>query len=121
MLLLVSTNATFAQTKNSDYNLPPGSVLRPKTDTQIDYSYKLNEIPLQSPVNPVFEDFLKDWTVEDLEVTKNTEPKLYAYLMEAQSYHQALSDKVKVTFSFDELWYIYVFDQKLKNELLKIR
>lgn len=111
----------FSQTKISEHNLPPGSVLKPKTDTNIDYSYKLSEIPPQSPQNAIYDDFLKDWSAEDLEITKNKEPKLYAYLIEAQNYHNALSDKVKVTFSFDELWYIYVFDQELKNELLRIR
>lgn len=114
---LVGQNSAAAK----KYNIPPGSVLKPKSDQIIDYSYKLNELPNEEPKNPTYCDFLKDWTSEDLDIIKDKEPETFSYYMKAQAYYKSLSNKVKVTFTYDELWYIYKYDDQLKNRLTTIK
>jgi hypothetical protein len=103
-----------------DYDIPPGNVFLPKYHVQTDYSFKLSEIP-RGNVTPIYEDILKEYTQEDLLKMKTLDPNRYAYMMRLKAYFDALSDKVKVTFTHDELWYIYIYDKELRNKLTTIR
>jgi hypothetical protein len=109
-----------SQNQMSDFDLPPGNILLPKNYVQIDYSYKLNDISLEDVI-PVYDDILKEYTQEDLNTMKTDSPERYAYFMRVKSYFDNLSDKVKVTFSYDELWYIYIYDKDLRLKLTSIR
>lgn len=117
--LVLSVNS-FSQDSKA-YNLPPGTQLRSGKFEKIDYSYKLMELPVGVSSRVVYEDFLKNWSDEELEELKNNNKKKYAYYMKAQAYHHKLAEKIKGVFTFDELWYIYMFDEELKQKLSKIK
>lgn len=106
-------------TKN--YNIPPGVVFSNKFNTNLDLSYKLNGTPnLQS----YHDDDLrvgKRLTQEQLDSLKEKDVANYNYYTTANLYFQGLSKKIKEIYTDNELWYIYVFDQKLKNNLLTIK
>ncbi len=102
----------------SQLNLPPNLALSKKLDVNADYWEKLSLIPNEAPSNSSFEPFLKDVDVDE---AQNDYPELYNYYMEAQEFHDSLSNKVKVTFTHEELWRIYMFNQELKQELIKIK
>lgn len=114
-------NSNSHKNSKSNFNLVPGSILKPKTNTDIDYSYKLSQIPTEEPNNIIFDDFLKDLSIQDMADMKKDEIKKYSYYIDAQKYYNDLSNKIKVTYTWDELWYIYIFDQKLKTTLHKIK
>lgn len=119
-------NTAMGQNKSSTqdggkvFNIPPGSVVMRKVNTDLDYSYKLADIPSNEPhVQP--EDFLKHLQKDELAEMEATAPESYRYYMDAKQFYTSLSNKVKATFSVDELWHIYMFDQKLKTTLENIK
>ncbi|MCE3279506.1 MAG: Protein of unknown function precursor [Bacteroidetes bacterium] len=118
MLTFSCSTSVFSQEKT--VNLPPGAVINIKSYVSIDYSYKLVEIPSSEPLNYIQGDFLKEIS-KDLADMKVNAPESYKYYTIAQAYYNGLSNKVKTTFTIDELWYIYYYDQKLKNQLQDIR
>jgi hypothetical protein len=103
-----------------DFNLPPGSVLKMKPKFT-DYSYKLNELKGKAVQKKEPVDFLRDFTKAELKDMELNDKKAYNYYSTANAYFQNLSEKVLSGFSFEELWYIYIFDQKLKNKLASIK
>lgn len=103
---------------NQDYNLPPGTVIMPKSDLTIDYSYLLSEIEEASATsNYVRAQFIKEFTEQDWVNMEANNPDEYAYYTAAKTFYDNLSPKVKVILSTEELWYIYMFDQRLKSQL----
>ncbi|HSD14382.1 MAG TPA: hypothetical protein VLB74_07015 [Flavobacterium sp.] len=107
-------------TDETNLNLPPGSRLHPKAKIY-DLSFKLNKSAenvsyLQSDLK-----FLKELSNEELENQKNENPEYYTYYMTGKSFINALSSKVKGIYTETELWYIYAYDQKLKNMLTAIK
>ena len=64
---------------------------------------------------------VKNIPSNQLEEFKNTDPEYYNYYIKGLSFFDSLSNKVKQTYNSTELWYIYVFDQDLKNRLLTIK
>ena len=128
ILLFISLFAFsgMAQIKGSEktkpvFNLPPGLSFHPKTDTTVDYSYKLNQIPNQDPENFKEGDFFKDVPKYKLDYYQKNEPENFQYYLKAKAFYDNLSDKVKITFTIEELWYVYYFDQKLKSTLQAIK
>lgn len=113
---------TSKATQGSDkvFNIPPGSVLDMKVKTDIDYSPKLADIPSYEP-NAEAKDFLAHIPKEELADMERNSPESFAYYMRAKTFYSNLSNKVKATFSIEELWHIYMFDQKLKTTLEKIK
>lgn len=126
-VLLITTFSCFAgmaQTDESEkrvFNLPPDFGLAEKTNTNIDYSYKLAEIPKEDPLNFKSSDFLRNAPQEKLAYYKQNEPQKLQYFTDAKAFYDNLSSKVKVVFTIEELWYIYYFDQKLKNTLQAVK
>ncbi len=108
------------ESKTSNYNLPPGCVLKQKVKFY-DLSYKLDR--KVSSHNFSDSDLLvvKDISSNQLDEFKNTDPEYYNYYIKGLSFFESLSNKVKQTYNSTELWYIYVFDQDLKNRLLTIK
>jgi hypothetical protein len=98
------------------FNLPPGTAFAPKLFQEIDYSYKLDQ-NLNLPINKKFLKFSK----EELIVLKKKNKKTLNYYLQAKDYFNCLSDKVKKSYTVNELWYIYVFDRDLKNNLTLIK
>ena len=64
---------------------------------------------------------IKEFSKEEFENLKNTDVEYYNYYTKGLSFFKGLSDKVKKIYSEKELWYIYVFDQKLKDKLALIK
>jgi hypothetical protein len=58
---------------------------------------------------------------EQLESLKEIDVVNYKYYTTANAYFDSLSKKIKEMYTVNELWYIYVFDQNLKNKLLTIK
>jgi len=117
--LFVCATATAQQTGKFTYqgkeiNLPPDAVFRPKFFKFIDHSEKLNSVSNQA----LKKDFMAEYSEEDIKHYKTTNPTDYAYYQEAIAYFNKLSDKVNRAFTVKELWYIYMYDQELKNNLL---
>ena len=114
------SNTIIQNSNNKKINLPPGAVLSKKFATNIDFSYKLNGgIP-----DIIYADsdlqVAKNLSAEELESLKDINPVNYNYYTTANSYFLNLSSKVKSIYNKTELWYIYVFDQDLKNKLVTI-
>jgi hypothetical protein len=121
LLILIALFFSFSSySQDQKYNIPPGSVIRKKGVEQIDYSWKLKNI---SQDKAFFKDsnYLVRFTLEELnEMEKNSIDK-YNYYKTADNYFKALSPKVKSLFSIDELWYIYMFDETLKEKIKTIK
>lgn len=117
--LFVST-VTFAQQtgkftyQGKEINLPPDAVFRPKFFKFIDHSEKLSIVTNQS----LNKDFMSNFSKEDIHNFKTKYQNEYAYYQEALAYFDKLSDRVKKALTTKELWYIYMYDQELKNKLL---
>ena len=119
LLAIILVIASFSS-KAQQYNIPPGNVLPMKVDTRADYWHKLDLIPEGKNKNAKYDDFLKELSKDDLSEMKANNKPVYDYYMEAKTFHNNLSDRVKVTFTWDELWEIYMFNPELKNELISI-
>jgi len=117
--LFVCATATAQQTgkftfQGKEINLPPDAVFRPKYFKYIDHSEKLNTVATQS----LDKNFMSDFSKEDIHNFKTKYQDEYAYYKEALAYFDKLSVKVNKSLSTKELWYIYIYDQELKNKLL---
>lgn len=105
----------------SNYDIPPGVVFAKKFITTLDLSYKLNgTINLQS-YNDAELRVGKKLSKEQLEALKQIDSVNYEYYTKANIYFESLSKKIRELYTVNELWYIYVFDQNLKNKLLTIK
>lgn len=97
--------------------MPPGYKLHPKKKI-IDLSYKLN---LNTYKSHNYSDsdlkFLKEISDADLTLMKTSNPNYYNYIQDGTNFISSLSKKVKEIYTKEELWYIYAFDQNLKNRL----
>lgn len=104
------------ETKQSDYNLPPGYRLDPNRNV-IDLSFKLEGKTLEKDVTQEIK-FLKQVTDDELNLTSS---EYQNYIREGREFIDSLSQKIKSIYNEEELWYIYAFDQKLKNQLSLIQ
>ena len=100
------------------FNLPPGTGFAPKIFQEIDYSYKLNDESLNEPIE---KKYLFKFSEIKLEEIKSIDPNAYNYYNTANNYFNSLSKSVKRKFTVKELWYIYMYDLKLKNKLLTVK
>ena len=105
----------------SNYNLPPGVVFSKKFITTLDLSYKLNGSPNKQDYNDSELRVGKKISKEQLESLKEIDVVNYKYYTTANAYFDSLSKKIKEMYTVNELWYIYVFDQNLKNKLINIK
>lgn len=121
--LFFLTSNLLAQNKNeaeSQYNLPPGTVLKQKI-LLVDLSYKLTGEVSYQEYSESDLNVIKELSKEEFENLKNIDIEYYNYYTKGLSFFKGLSDKVKKIYSEKELWYIYVFDQKLKEKLVMIK
>lgn len=121
MLILLAFMSSFSQ--NSDvgkYNLPPGFVLNPKRII-FDLSFKIDKTKPYINYSNTDLKVLKNLSSEEIELYKESLGDYYEYYKEGTTYINSLSSSVKNIYTIDEIWYIYIFDQKLKNELLTIK
>jgi hypothetical protein len=115
---LMLSAAVFGQDKK--YNLPPNQILNPKAKVDKDYSFKLSELSTFEPNGFIDGDFLYEVSNE-MENFKKNDLKTYDYYTNANNFYKSLSPKVKAVYSVDELWDIYIFDEKLTNKLKEIK
>lgn len=105
----------------SEYNLPPGVVFGKKFNKEYDLSFKIDN----NAKVVYYEDselrIAKQITKENIESLKDIDVENYNYYSTAFKYFDSLSEKVKKIYTKNELWYIYVFDQRLKNKLQTIK
>ena len=116
MLFILISSIAFSQ-QAKEFNLPPKAKFMPKLYQEIDYSYKLNDLSLNEAVT---KNFLNRFTETDLDKLKKKDNITYNYYKAAQNYFRSLSDTVKNKFTVEELWHVYIYDQKLKNKLKTI-
>jgi hypothetical protein len=100
----------------SQFNLPPGAKFSIKQYKKIDYSYKLNQ-----NLNLVVENNYLKFNDQELASLKSKDLKAFNYYSDAKDYFNCLSNKVKKSFTVNELWYIYIYDQDLKKQLTLIK
>jgi hypothetical protein len=113
------TNKENNNTKN--FNLPPGAYLKKKFVTDIDLSYKLKGGISTVTYTDSDLKIAKNLSAEELESLKEVDPIVYNYYTSANNFFNSLSSKVKNIYTKVDLWYIYVFDQDLKNQLTAIK
>jgi len=106
---------------SSSYNIPPGVVFSKKFVTTLDLSYKLNGEANKQHYDDSELRVGKNLTNEQLESLKEIDKVNYEYYTIANTYFNSLSIRIKELYTKNELWYIYVFDQNLKNKLLTIK
>ena len=102
------------------HNIPPNFKISPKTNTEKNYSFKLHNQPDYGTVASTDAQFLKDLTPVNMEDMKINAPESYKYYSEALVYYKQLSQRAKALFTGDEIWFIYMFDQNLKDKLKNI-
>ncbi|WP_375240004.1 hypothetical protein [Aurantibacter sp.] len=107
---------SYSQTDGSQFNLPPGAKFSIKQYEKIDYSYKLT----QNLNLAVDKQYLK-FNETELLLLKSKNLEGYNYYSDARDYFNCLSNKVKKSFTVNELWYIYIYDQELKKQLTLIK
>ena len=112
---------TTESNSTNNYNIPPGVVFAKKFITTLDLSYKLNGSPKEQDYKDSELRVGKNLSVDQLESLKDVDSVNYQYYTTANSYFNKLSQKIKDLYTVNELWYIYVFDQNLKNKLLTIK
>ena len=108
-------------TNSTQYNLPPGAVMYPKTNPSVDYSEKLYNQPNYKQIIIVNQEFKSVMTTENYADMLQNDKDSYNYYKSAEQYFDALSDKVKALFTANEIWHIYYFDATLKNQLLTVQ
>ena len=112
------TTSSATRTTSEDYNIPPDAIIMPKADLKVDYSHLLPEIEAASGTSDyVRAQFIRDFTQEDWTNMQANNPEEYTYYSTAKTFYDNLSPKVKVVLSTEQLWHIYMFDQRLKNQL----
>src|SRR5690554_614398 len=62
--------------------------------------------------------FLKEVSSEEL---NQTSPEYQQYIKEMNEFVNGLSRKIRDIYSLPELWYVYAFDQELKQRLQTIK
>lgn len=107
--------------ENRVLNLPPDYIVAEKTNINIDYSFKLAAMPQNEPLNFKAGDFLAMAPEGKIAYYTEYEPQKLQYYITAKNFYDQLSNRVKATFTIEELWYIYYFDQKLKNTLQAVK
>lgn len=129
LLCLLFCTSLYSQNEESEkkkenlkgYNLPPGVVFRKKFNTEYDLSFKIDN----NKEIVYYQDselrIAKQITQENLDTFKDFDVENYNYYSTAFKYFDSLSEKVKNIYTKNELWYIYVFDQDLKNKLQTIK
>lgn len=113
IFLLTSFNVKAQEMQR--YNLPPGAVSNLKTTEVIDYSFKLRKNLRNN--NQISSNFLSHYSENELASMAQNNPEAYKYFMTANDYYNNLSENVKKIYTVDELWYIYIYDQNLKEHL----
>ncbi len=103
------------------YNIPPGVVFSKKFITTLDLSYRLKGVSNPQSYNDNDLRVGKKLSNDQLESLKDIDQANYKYYTTANDYFESLSKKIKELYTTNELWYIYVFDQNLKNKLLTIK
>ena len=120
LLILLSFQLVQAQkASTNNFNLPPGVVLSKKGVELKDLSYKLNDDNFKN--NEVSNNFLRKFSNEEWSEIETRKGDDYYYYKIANEYFISLSDKVKKIYTYEELWYIYMFDQNLKRKLTTIQ
>jgi hypothetical protein len=120
LLILLSFQLIQAQKANvNSFNLPPRVVLSKKGVEVNDLSYKLNDDNYMN--NEIATNFLRKFTESELKDMENSKGEDFFYYKSANEYFNSLSEKIRKIYSYDELWYIYMFDQKLKQKLTTIQ
>ena len=114
-ILLYSTSG-FSQIPGLT-NLPPTGKKSVGKYKYIDYEYKLKE----NNKKPIEKRWINKYSDKEFKDLKNTNQELYNYYYNANRYFERLSNRVKSTYTLQELWYIYMFDQGLKNKLSTIK
>lgn len=128
VLYCVNCNISYGQnvttgniSSNPNFNLPPGVALPMKFNVALDFSFKINGLNSTQFYKDSELRVGKILTLEQLNSIKEKDPINYNYYSNANVYFTQLSEKVNQLYTKNELWYIYVFDQKLKNKLLTIK
>jgi hypothetical protein len=120
VLILLASMLCQAQNSTAhDFNLPPGVVLQKKGVEVKDLSYKLTTDGYQN--NQLAQNFLKKFSEQELNQMEKNKGEDYLYYKIANEYFLSLSDKVRKIYTYDELWYIYMFDKQLKEKLTTIK
>lgn len=105
------------QHKDGKFNLPPGYSIPPKKDTKLDYSVGISKMPAVAPADFVPGDFLMAFGLPTIREKMAASPEFNAYCRQAENFYNQLSNRVRSTYSMEELWYIYMYDPKLAQQL----
>ena len=117
-LFCLCASSAFSQLPGAT-NLPPtGKKSTVSKYKYIDYNYKLNQASGNEPID---KNWIRKFNTTELNQLKFSNRKLYDYYTTAEAYFQSLSNRVKSIYTLEELWYIYMYDQPLKNKLTTLK
>lgn len=121
LILLALSQINAQESSENNFNLPPGFVFGKKEFVYYDLSYKIDDKINNLDYKDADLKVAKSFTESELEAIKKTDIITFNYYNMANEYFNMLSSKVKNLYTKNELWYVYIFDPKLKERLLKIK
>lgn len=104
----------------SQTNLPPGAVPVKDTGIKISIDELKERISSQTRAYDTKAQFLKNLSEENLKELERGNRAEYDYYNEAYSFYQQLSENILYNLSTDELWYLYQYQPKSSDQLLKL-
>lgn len=104
----------------SNYDIAPGTKLQSKFNTNVDYSSLMEKIDYSIDSYPKF-DFFESYSEEGMIELESSNQDYQNYIQRLKNYYDSLSPRVKAVYSFKTIWYVFSYDQELKNKLISIK
>ena len=103
---------------SNQFRLPPDVKLKNKITKIVNLSYKIDKGEIPSDYENIKNSYDKRFDLENIEKYKSN-AEMYAYLKQASSFFERIPSKYRELYNDMELWYIYIYDDKLANRLIQ--
>lgn len=103
---------------SNPFRLPPDVKLKNKITKIVNLSYKIDKGEIPSDYENIKNSYDKRFDLENIEKYKSN-AEMYAYLKQASSFFKKIPSKYRALYNDMELWYIYIYDDKLANRLIQ--
>lgn len=103
---------------SNQFRLPPDVKLKNKITKIVNLSYKIDKGEIPSDYENIKNSYDKRFDLENIEKYKSN-AAMYAYLKQASSFFKKIPSKYRALYNDMELWYIYIYDDKLANRLIQ--
>lgn len=103
---------------SNPFRLPPDVKLKSKITKIVNLSYKIDKGEIPPDYDNIKNSYDKRFDLENIEKYKSN-AEMYAYLKQASSFFKKIPSKYRALYNDMELWYIYIYDDKLANRLIQ--